>query len=173
MLILTSDNPLSVSHIVDNSGLGVCTFYGVDGSVTTVSDDDTVDVGPPQTQVSGTCNLYDSIHKRQDTKVTVTFFAAATSYTLILTTYCVINTSKFTRHCASAEGSCSCLNIAMDLTETDITTDNTLSVSSILVNGNADCNFIGIDGANVFVAGDTLVDVPQPQTIVSGSCIAV
>lgn len=48
------DNPLSVSHIASQGG-ATCTLFGVDGSVTTVVGANTVDVGPPQTQVSGTC----------------------------------------------------------------------------------------------------------------------
>lgn len=49
------DNVLSVSHIeVDNEEVS-CTFDGVDGSVTTVTGPNTVDVGPPQTQKDGYC----------------------------------------------------------------------------------------------------------------------
>lgn len=33
----------------------MCTFHGIDNSVTTVSGAELVDVGPPQTQVSGSC----------------------------------------------------------------------------------------------------------------------
>ncbi|KAL8796855.1 MAG: hypothetical protein Q9195_000938 [Heterodermia aff. obscurata] len=47
-------NPLSVSHIKSLGG-ATCTFYGIDGSVTTVVGAQTVDVGPPQTQTSGSC----------------------------------------------------------------------------------------------------------------------
>ena len=47
-------NPLSVSHI-ESQGGATCTIIGIDGSVTTVVGATTVDVGPPQTQVSGTC----------------------------------------------------------------------------------------------------------------------
>lgn len=54
--ILTSlANPLSISHIeIDATGAS-CTFRGVDQSVTTVTGPATVDVGPPQTQIEGTC----------------------------------------------------------------------------------------------------------------------
>lgn len=49
-------NPLSISHIeIDASGVS-CTFKGVDQSVTTVTGPATVDVGPPQTQIEGTCS---------------------------------------------------------------------------------------------------------------------
>lgn len=51
-------NPLSVSHITlfDSA---TCTFYGVDGSETTITNSGpastTADVGPPQAQVSAVC----------------------------------------------------------------------------------------------------------------------
>jgi len=48
-------NPLSISHISSNGG-AICTFFGIDGSETTVVGATTVDVGPPQTQVSGICD---------------------------------------------------------------------------------------------------------------------
>lgn len=48
-------NPLSISHI-SNSDDGVeCSFTGVDNSYTVVDGAVEVDVGPPQTQVSGRC----------------------------------------------------------------------------------------------------------------------
>lgn len=53
-LTLTPDNPLSISHIQVLGGT-TCTFTGIDGSVTTVTGGSTVDVGPPQTQIEGTC----------------------------------------------------------------------------------------------------------------------
>ncbi|PYI24587.1 hypothetical protein BO86DRAFT_443197 [Aspergillus japonicus CBS 114.51] len=48
-------NPLSISHIVSSTGNVRCTFNGIDHSVTAVSGVQTVDVGPPQTQVNGAC----------------------------------------------------------------------------------------------------------------------
>ncbi|PYH88606.1 hypothetical protein BO71DRAFT_131851 [Aspergillus ellipticus CBS 707.79] len=51
----TISNALSISHIMSNTGGVSCTFHGVDNSVTDVSGAETVDVGPPQTQVSGSC----------------------------------------------------------------------------------------------------------------------
>lgn len=50
---ITAD-PLSVSHISSEGGAS-CTLFGIDGSTTTVVCANTVDVGPPQTQVSGSC----------------------------------------------------------------------------------------------------------------------
>ncbi|KAL1847171.1 hypothetical protein Plec18167_002014 [Paecilomyces lecythidis] len=47
-------NPLSISHISSDGG-ATCSFKGVDGSNTVVVGAETVDVGPPQTQVSGSC----------------------------------------------------------------------------------------------------------------------
>jgi hypothetical protein len=49
-------NPLSISHISSSTSDIQCTFHGVDNSVTSVSGVASVDVGPPQTQVSGTCS---------------------------------------------------------------------------------------------------------------------
>lgn len=49
-----ADNPLSISHI-RSAGGAVCSFHGIDGSDTVVVGAQTVDVGPPQTQVSGSC----------------------------------------------------------------------------------------------------------------------
>ena len=50
-------NPLSVSSIsiTDDSTGVTCTFFGIDGSTTIVSFGETVDVGPPQAQVSAVC----------------------------------------------------------------------------------------------------------------------
>jgi hypothetical protein len=48
------DSDLSFSSITSAGG-AECTFYGIDGSVTEVDGAETVDIGPPQTQVSGTC----------------------------------------------------------------------------------------------------------------------
>ena len=47
-------NPLSVSHISSQGGAS-CGFTGIDGSETTVVGAQTVDVEPPQAQVSGSC----------------------------------------------------------------------------------------------------------------------
>jgi len=47
-------NPLSISHISSEGG-ATCSFEGIDGSHTIVVGAETVDVGPPQTQVSGSC----------------------------------------------------------------------------------------------------------------------
>lgn len=48
-------NPLSISHIESNTNGVSCVFNGIDHSVTTVNGAQLVDVGPPQTQVSGSC----------------------------------------------------------------------------------------------------------------------
>ncbi|KUJ08296.1 uncharacterized protein LY89DRAFT_725197 [Mollisia scopiformis] len=48
------DNPLSVSKISLEGGAS-CGIKGIDGSETVVVGANTVDVGPPQTQVSGSC----------------------------------------------------------------------------------------------------------------------
>lgn len=46
-------NPLSISHIITDSG--PCTFYGVDGLVLQKPSGGLVDVGPPQTIVKAVC----------------------------------------------------------------------------------------------------------------------
>lgn len=48
-------NPLSISHIQTGTEGVTCVFNGVDNSVTTVIGTQLVDVGPPQTQISGSC----------------------------------------------------------------------------------------------------------------------
>ncbi|KAN0075742.1 hypothetical protein V8E54_007012 [Elaphomyces granulatus] len=49
-------NPLSISQISSVGG-GFCTFRGIDGSETVVVGEQTVPVGPPQTQISGVCDI--------------------------------------------------------------------------------------------------------------------
>ncbi|MCJ1243526.1 hypothetical protein MMC30_000723 [Trapelia coarctata] len=50
-------NPLSISHISSLGG-ATCAFYGIDGSHTILVGAQTVDVGPPQTQISGVCRSF-------------------------------------------------------------------------------------------------------------------
>jgi len=52
--VVAISNVLSISHISSPGGAS-CTFYGIDGSVTKVTGTELVDVGPPQTQISGSC----------------------------------------------------------------------------------------------------------------------
>ncbi|OJJ72314.1 hypothetical protein ASPBRDRAFT_41996 [Aspergillus brasiliensis CBS 101740] len=52
----TITNPLSITKI-SSAGGGFCSFQGVDGSSTVVAGEVTVPVSPPQTQVSGTCDI--------------------------------------------------------------------------------------------------------------------
>lgn len=56
LLTFVVANPISVDHINCSDPHADCTFYGKDGSVTPVSGTATATVGPPQTQVSGTCH---------------------------------------------------------------------------------------------------------------------
>ena len=51
-----TDNTLSVSQI-SSSGGAICSFFGADGSDTFLAGEETVDVGPPQVQVSGVCDV--------------------------------------------------------------------------------------------------------------------
>lgn len=50
------NNPLSVSSIYSPS-VAFCVFFGAEGSSTVVTADQTVDVSPPQPQVSGICQI--------------------------------------------------------------------------------------------------------------------
>ncbi|KAG4425329.1 hypothetical protein IFR04_001479 [Cadophora malorum] len=50
-------NDLSVSKIASLGG-ATCAFDGVDGSHTVLVGAQTVDVGPPQVQVSGSCRAF-------------------------------------------------------------------------------------------------------------------
>lgn len=50
-----TDNTLSVSQI-NSVGGAICSFFGADGSDTFLAGEETVDVGPPQVQVSGVCD---------------------------------------------------------------------------------------------------------------------
>ncbi|KAJ6051753.1 uncharacterized protein N7446_006388 [Penicillium canescens] len=50
-------NPLSISHIVSDRDGVTCVFNGIDHSVTTITGTQLVDVGPPQTQISGSCRM--------------------------------------------------------------------------------------------------------------------
>ena len=54
ILIWIAANPLSVSYIASEGGAS-CSFNGIDGSYTVVVGADTAVVGPPQTQISGSC----------------------------------------------------------------------------------------------------------------------
>ncbi|MCJ1356535.1 MAG: hypothetical protein MMC33_006530 [Icmadophila ericetorum] len=47
-------NPLSITSITSLGGAS-CSFLGIDGSQTTVVGANTAVVGPPQTQVQGSC----------------------------------------------------------------------------------------------------------------------
>ncbi|KAL8962896.1 MAG: hypothetical protein Q9193_000773 [Seirophora villosa] len=55
--VFSISNPLSVS-MIRSAGGATCTFNGIDGSSTTVVGAQTVDVGPPQTQISGSCRAF-------------------------------------------------------------------------------------------------------------------
>lgn len=76
-------NPLSISHIYDATKGTVCTFDGIDHSVTTVTGVGQVDVGPPQTQVQGSCRWGSTARGSPDHsqpspgQVLITFIGAA------------------------------------------------------------------------------------------------
>ncbi|CDM26308.1 hypothetical protein DTO013E5_7775 [Penicillium roqueforti] len=145
------ENPLSISHISSNTAGVQCTFDGIDQSVTIVNGAELVDVGPPQTQITASCQVQGSgtspvppstDHPDGD-QVHVTFIGAADA--------------QFTQ---SFPSNGEWIQIV-----------NPLSISHIqTTTEGATCVFNGIDHSVTTVAGTQLVDVGPPQTQVSGSC---
>ncbi|OOF95033.1 hypothetical protein ASPCADRAFT_208646 [Aspergillus carbonarius ITEM 5010] len=142
-------NPLSISHIYDATKGTVCTFDGIDHSVTTVTGVGQVDVGPPQTQVQGSCRWGSTARGSPDHsqpspgQVLITFIGAANAQFQ----------QAFPTNGAS----------------TAIT--NPLSISHISSGtSGVHCTFNGIDHSVTNVNGAVTVDVGPPQTQVSGAC---
>ncbi|KGO66604.1 hypothetical protein PITC_079760 [Penicillium italicum] len=150
--VVSIENPLSISHISSNTAGVQCTFDGIDHSVTIVNGVQWVDVGPPQTQVTGSCQVpgSDSSPVPRDPnsdptgdQVDVTFIGAADA--------------QFTQ---SFPSSGEWVPIV-----------NPLSISHIQTGSEGvSCVFNGIDHSVTTVTGTQLVDVGPPQTQVSGSC---
>ncbi|KAJ5928451.1 hypothetical protein N7466_007407 [Penicillium verhagenii] len=157
-------NVLSISHISSPDANVQCTFNGIDHSVTNVDGAELVDVGPPQTQISGSCSATGSGSSTpppsggnqggnggngghgHDHSVEVVFIGAANA--------------EFTQ------------SFPVNGQWTQIT--NVLSISHIqLDNAGFTCTFDGIDHSVTTVTGAELVDVGPPQTQVSGSCRAI
>ncbi|KAE8354276.1 hypothetical protein BDV28DRAFT_131413 [Aspergillus coremiiformis] len=141
-------NPLSISHISSSTDGVSCVFNGIDNSVTVVSGSETVDVGPPQTQTSGTCNVGSAQpESRSGTgQVDITFIGAADA--------------QFTQGFPT-DGS-------------SITISNPLSISHIASSTEGvSCTFNGVDNSVTSVTGAQTVDVGPPQTQVSGSCHSI
>ncbi|KAJ5788749.1 hypothetical protein N7457_003739 [Penicillium paradoxum] len=147
------DNLLSISHISSNTAEVQCTFNGIDHSVTVINGAEWVDVGPPQTQVTGSCQAQasDSSPPPSTTPpptgdqdhVQVTFLGAADA--------------QFTQ--------------GFPATGEWIEITNPLSISHIETNTDGiNCVFNGIDNSVTTVTGTQQVDVGPPQTQVSGSC---
>ncbi|KAJ5635099.1 uncharacterized protein N7484_008412 [Penicillium longicatenatum] len=135
-------NPLSISKISSNTNLVECSFTGVDGSFTTVDGAVSSDVGPPQTQVSGTCFKLPS-QRRRSRDVAITFIGAAGA--------------QFTQ--------------SFPIDDTVQTISNPLSISHISnSNDGVECYFTGVDNSYTVVDGAVEVDVGPPQTQVSGQC---
>ncbi|KAJ5539484.1 hypothetical protein N7513_007816 [Penicillium frequentans] len=150
---------LSISHISSADASVQCTFHGIDNSVTTVSGAELVDVGPPQTQISGSCSATGSSGSTtppsnppsgnnggqgvSSGNVEVVFIGAANA--------------EFTQ------------SFPVNGQATQIS--NVLSISHIeLTTGGVMCTFHGIDNSVTTVSGAELVDVGPPQTQLSGSC---
>ncbi|KAJ5698532.1 hypothetical protein N7462_000537 [Penicillium macrosclerotiorum] len=144
--VVAISNVLSISHISSaTDGVG-CTFNGVDHSVTTVNGATTVDVGPPQTQISGTCHPLSGQNtppQHGGNEVEVIFIGAADA--------------KFSQWFPT-DGS-------------TWTIDNALSISHIEVDASGvSCTFGGIDNSVTSITGPNTVDVGPPQTQIQGSC---
>ncbi|CAG7938914.1 unnamed protein product [Penicillium salamii] len=138
--VVSISNPLSISHISSSVDGVQCTFDGIDDSVTTVTGAQTVDVGPPQTQLTGSCVLVNDHPARG--LAWVTFIGAADA--------------KFGQ------------GFPTDGEWVQIT--NPLSISHIeSTTPGVTCVFNGIDNSVTRVSGG-LVDVGPPQTQISGSC---
>ncbi|KAJ5473155.1 hypothetical protein N7475_002721 [Penicillium sp. IBT 31633x] len=149
-------NPLSISHISSSTAGIQCTFNGIDHSVTMVHGAQWVDVGPPQTQVTGSCQTQESDSPPAppatpptpptppaEDQVHVTFFGAADA--------------QFSQ--------------SFPMTGELVKITNPLSISHITTGTEGiTCTFNGIDHSVTAVTGTQLVDVGPPQTQVSGSC---
>ncbi|KAJ5792489.1 uncharacterized protein N7503_008467 [Penicillium pulvis] len=153
---------LSISHISSADASVQCTFHGIDNGVTTVSGAELVDVGPPQTQISGSCSATGSSGSttppsnppsgnnggqgESSGNIEVVFIGAANA--------------EFTQ------------SFPVNGQATQIS--NVLSISHIeLTTGGVMCTFHGIDNSVTTVSGAELVDVGPPQTQVSGSCQSI
>ncbi|KAJ5287332.1 hypothetical protein N7478_003018 [Penicillium angulare] len=141
--MVSISNVLSISHVSSADGNVQCTFNGIDSSVTTINGAETVDVGPPQTQISGSCHLSDSTPLPPTEQVQVTFIGAADG--------------EFMQSFPVGGGS---VQISNPLSISHIETD----VSGFV------CTFYGVDSSITTVSGAELVDVGPPQTQVSGTC---
>ncbi|KAB8259947.1 hypothetical protein BDV32DRAFT_138467 [Aspergillus pseudonomiae] len=141
-------NPLSISHIASSTDGVSCVFNGIDNSVTVVSDAETVDVGPPQTQTSGACAVGSvppgqSEPRSSGQDVVITFVGAADAqFTQVFPTN----------------------GVATQIS-------NRLSISHIESHApGVSCTFNGIDHSVTTVSGVQTVDVGPPQTQISGTC---
>ncbi|KAL4778353.1 hypothetical protein BJX76DRAFT_366391 [Aspergillus varians] len=145
-------DPLSISHISSSTPGVSCTFNGIDHGTTTVTGVQTVDVGPPQTQIQGSCHAGSAPRdgpsvppSHSGDHVLITFIGAANAQF----------TQSFPANGANVE----------------IT--DPLSISHIMsTTGGVKCTFNGIDHSVTVVDGAQTVDVGPPQTQVSGHCVA-
>ncbi|KAJ5503686.1 hypothetical protein N7463_006560 [Penicillium fimorum] len=155
--VVSIENPLSISHISSNTAGVQCTFNGIDHSVTIVNGVQLVDVGPPQTQVTASCQAQGSDssstppstnpapvgdHPRGN-EVHVTFIGAADG--------------QFTQSFPSNGEWVQIMN-PLSISHIQTSTDGVT------------CVFNGIDHSVTTVVGTQLVDVGPPQTQISGSC---
>ena len=188
MLTFISDNPLSVSHIIsDDTRTCLCTLNGIDGSVTTTFGNETVDVGPPQAQVSGNCGAVfpnkktrqlavNEVKARSVIEGVIRFIGAGPNPPEYDLNVACDGSTFFTSMLLSSEPF-DCLdisfgNITIGTENADMLLDNALSISHIHsdVPNDCACTFSGIDGSVTSTVGVDDVDVGPPQTQVSGVC---
>ncbi|KAJ6125586.1 hypothetical protein N7471_012903 [Penicillium samsonianum] len=150
--VVSIKNPLSISHISSNTAGVQCTFNGIDHSVTIVNGAQLVDVGPPQTQVTASCQAQGS-HSSPAPPST----PGSTGGDQVHVTFLGAANAQFTQSFPSNGES---VKIVNPLSISHIQTD-TKGVT---------CVFNGIDHSVTTVIGTQLVDVGPPQTQVSGSC---
>ncbi|OJJ03489.1 hypothetical protein ASPVEDRAFT_30003 [Aspergillus versicolor CBS 583.65] len=149
--IVKITNPLSISHISSNSPDIACTFNGIDHSATTVIGVATVDVGPPQTQIQGSCTAGSTPPSPP--------IESAPSGDQVMITFIGAANAQFSR-VFSLDGA------AMEI-------GDPLSISHVMSNTEGvKCTFNGVDNSVTVVEGAQTVDVGPPQTQISGSCVA-
>ncbi|OJJ34662.1 hypothetical protein ASPWEDRAFT_39739 [Aspergillus wentii DTO 134E9] len=143
---------LSISHIASSTAGVTCTFNGIDHSVTTVNGAATVDVGPPQTQIQGSCLL-------QNTPPPSTPPPSSTPPRVVQITFEGAANAQFTQW------------FPVDGSQNKIS--DPLSISHIVsTTGGVICTFNGIDHSVTTVNGAQTVDVGPPQTQINGACKA-
>ncbi|KAF3394208.1 hypothetical protein F1880_005085 [Penicillium rolfsii] len=155
-------NPLSISHISSGVNGVSCTFHGIDNSDTTVNGAETIDVGPPQTQVYGSCYKSSTSSQVSSTSSqgSSTSSQGSSTSSQVSVTFIGAADAQFGQ------------TFPVDGSAVQIT--NPLSISHIEIDSaGASCVFKGIDNSVTTVTGPATVDVGPPQTQIQGTCSAI